>query len=314
MPSPLVSVIIPCYRQGRFLASSVRSALQQSYSPIEVIVVNDGSDDDTEQVAHRFGSQVRYIHQANAGVSAARNRAIGLAQGEYLHFLDADDLLHPDAIGWLVDAARGRPNPLCVMGSRKFTDETDLAGGETTLPPRAQRMVPYLLYHGYWPPAVFLSLRTAVLAAGAFDTTLIGCEDWDWSIRVVSAGAEMVPIYRIGAYYRLHANAVTRNKCRMALMAATVLRRSLRLAREPAFAKRIGANPASVYGAMEDRLYTELLQVGYELRQQQRYASAAYHLFSCLREVGWSADALVSLCKLLPHKFMRTIGRLAHRP
>src|SRR5579871_1913129 len=94
MPSPLVSVIIPCYRQGRFLASSVRSALQQSYSPIEVIVVNDGSDDDTEQVAHRFGSQVRYIHQANAGVSAARNRAIGLAQGEYLHFLDADDLLH----------------------------------------------------------------------------------------------------------------------------------------------------------------------------------------------------------------------------
>src|SRR5271170_7896548 len=103
MANPLVSIIIPAYRQAQFLGQAIESALAQVYSPIEVIVINDGSDDDTETVARRFGDKIIYHWQPNRGVSAARSAAVALATGKYIYCLDADDLLAPEAIGWLVE-------------------------------------------------------------------------------------------------------------------------------------------------------------------------------------------------------------------
>src|SRR5438874_6230903 len=93
----LVSVIIPCYNQAHFLHEAIQSALAQTYSHREILVVDDGSADNTAEVTAGFAG-IRYIRQENSGVSTARNTGLRESRGEYLIFLDADDRLLPDAV------------------------------------------------------------------------------------------------------------------------------------------------------------------------------------------------------------------------
>src|SRR5688572_25050384 len=95
--SSLVSVIIPCYNHGHYLPVAIESVLQQTHSIVEIIVVDDGSTDNTKQVAQRY-AQVKYIWQKNQGLSASRNTGIKNCSGDRIIFLDADDWLYPDAI------------------------------------------------------------------------------------------------------------------------------------------------------------------------------------------------------------------------
>src|SRR5688500_924354 len=94
---PLVSVIIPVYNGARFLRAALESVFAQTYRPIEVIVVDDGSADDSGVIAQSF-PEVRYIRQENQGVAAARNNAIEAARGEFFAFLDQDDLWTPEKL------------------------------------------------------------------------------------------------------------------------------------------------------------------------------------------------------------------------
>src|SRR5688572_18556089 len=93
----IVSVIITCYNHGRFLADAIRSVLKQAYRNLEILVVDDGSTDNTPEVVLSF-PDVNYVYQANAGLSAARNKGIDKSRGSFLFFLDADDWLYPDAV------------------------------------------------------------------------------------------------------------------------------------------------------------------------------------------------------------------------
>src|SRR4051794_28952489 len=92
---PHVSVIIPTYNYGRFIGEAVKSALEQTLPADEIIVVDDGSADNTEAAVRQFGDPVRYIKQANAGVCVARNRGVAESRGEFIAFLDADDTWEP---------------------------------------------------------------------------------------------------------------------------------------------------------------------------------------------------------------------------
>ena len=105
----LVSVIIPCFNQGRFLADAVGSVLRQTYQRREVIIIDDGSSDHTAHVAKSFGDAIRYIYQGNRGLARARNRGIQASSGELLLFLDADDWVSPDHLDWQVNAAARFP-------------------------------------------------------------------------------------------------------------------------------------------------------------------------------------------------------------
>ncbi|MBO4300125.1 MAG: glycosyltransferase [Desulfovibrio sp.] len=98
---PLISVIIPCYNYARYLPIAVESALSQQSSAlnVEVIVVDDGSTDDTPRVAQQYGHRIRYMFQENQGLSSARNTGMRAAHGDFLLFLDADDLLSPGKSG-----------------------------------------------------------------------------------------------------------------------------------------------------------------------------------------------------------------------
>src|SRR5262249_25220663 len=88
---PLVSVVIATYNSSRFIAQAVQSVLEQTYRPVEIVVVDDGSNDDTAEVLACYRDRVRYVYQDNRGPAAARNRGIAEANGELLAFLDADD-------------------------------------------------------------------------------------------------------------------------------------------------------------------------------------------------------------------------------
>src|ERR1051325_2823539 len=100
MSFPTISVVIPVYNGADTIARAIKSVLEQTYSPLECIVVDDGSTDDTGKVVASFGARVGYLRQANAGVSAARNAGVSRARGDWLAFLDADDWYYPDRLRW----------------------------------------------------------------------------------------------------------------------------------------------------------------------------------------------------------------------
>jgi glycosyltransferase involved in cell wall biosynthesis len=95
---PLVSVIIPTYNYAHYLPKAIKSCLDQSYKHLEIIVIDDGSTDHTRELVNQFGNKVLYVYQDNSGVSAARNKGLELASGEFIAFLDADDYLIEDSI------------------------------------------------------------------------------------------------------------------------------------------------------------------------------------------------------------------------
>src|SRR5690242_13806787 len=98
MPDPLISVVIPTFNRARCVANAVDSVLVQTFKDCEVIVVDDGSTDATAEVLKGYGNRVRVIQQSNRGVSAARNAGIRSARGEWIAFLDSDDIWNPDKL------------------------------------------------------------------------------------------------------------------------------------------------------------------------------------------------------------------------
>jgi glycosyltransferase involved in cell wall biosynthesis len=100
MSAPRFSVIIPAYNAAGTLARALDSVLAQTWPAFEIIVVDDGSTDATAAVAAGYGEKIRYLHQDNAGVSAARNHGASIASGNWLTFLDADDWYYPDRLKW----------------------------------------------------------------------------------------------------------------------------------------------------------------------------------------------------------------------
>jgi len=120
----LVSVIIPCFNYGKYLREAITSVLDQSYGSVEVVVVNDGSTDDSLEVARSFGDSIRLIDQQNQGRSTARNVGIEAARGTFIKFLDADDKLDPRCIQLQVDRM-GSEDSLNEARTMVFYDESD---------------------------------------------------------------------------------------------------------------------------------------------------------------------------------------------
>ena len=116
--SELVSILIPAYNAERWIGDTIRSALGQTWPKTEVIVVDDGSQDDTLTIARGFESSVvQVVTQPNMGAAAARNRAMELAQGSYIQWLDADDLLAPDKVQHQMRIAEQRHDPRVLLSS-----------------------------------------------------------------------------------------------------------------------------------------------------------------------------------------------------
>lgn len=115
---PLVSIIIPCFNNETYVAEAIESALAQTYDNVEIIVVNDGSTDSSGPIIESYSDRVSVIHQANAGACAARNRGLAQARGEWIKFLDADDILVPNCVALQLEQTRDRE--VIVFGDYKL--------------------------------------------------------------------------------------------------------------------------------------------------------------------------------------------------
>jgi glycosyltransferase involved in cell wall biosynthesis len=183
---PKVSVVIPSYNSARFVGEAIESVLAQTYVDLEIIVVDDGSTDDTHDVVARFTDpRVRYVYQDNRERSAARNTGIRAAQGEYVAFLDADDLWRAEKLARQVGLLDAHPEVGLVYCGALLM-ENDRVFDEETCSYRGWVLRPLLLVGNI----VAGSLSSAMVRrgcfdrAGLFDETFSACEDWDMWVRI----------------------------------------------------------------------------------------------------------------------------------
>jgi glycosyltransferase involved in cell wall biosynthesis len=205
--TPTISIIIPCYNQGTFLHEAIESVLHQSVKDVELIVVDDGSTDNTRTVAQSY-PEVIYIHQANAGPSAARNKGIDLSRGAYLVFLDADDWLVSEALSTNLQYLKDSDEAAFVAGAHIQLNEQHQLVRRSCQPlvegdAYANFLVSnYVVMHGavMYCRWVFDHFR--------FDPSLRGCEDYDLYLKI-SREHPVVHHDKVIAAYRKHAQSAS---------------------------------------------------------------------------------------------------------
>ena len=197
----LVSVVIPCFRQAHFLADAIESVLRQTYPAVEVIVVNDGSPDETAAVAARYA--VRYVEQENTGLAAARNAGLARCQGEFVVFLDADDRLVSEALD--INSVRLAADPALafVAGASRYIarDGTPLVTNPQRTPSSGNVYLELLRRNRIRMPGMVMFRRSVFDYVGGFDTRVDACADYDVYLRVsrlfpVAFHDELVAEYR----------------------------------------------------------------------------------------------------------------------
>jgi glycosyltransferase involved in cell wall biosynthesis len=209
-PQSSVSVVIPSYNYGRFVVEAVESALNQTHPPLEVIVVDDGSTDDTEQRLTKYDGRIRYLRQGNRGLSAARNTGIRTANGEWVALLDADDLWHRQKLEIQMGALEDRDD-VGLVGSPRGNDLTlplSPAAPVTTLTTRD-----FVLSTRMGPSSALLRKR-CFDTVGYFDESLKSIEDRDMWLRM-SAKFSCLLVESPCWWYREHTGQMSKNADRM---------------------------------------------------------------------------------------------------
>ncbi len=220
---PLVTVVIPCYNQAHFLGEAIESVLAQSYPHFEVVVVDDGSTDETSKVAERYPG-VRCIRQENRGLSGARNSGLARSEGEYVVFSDADDRLVPEALEVGVEQLSAHPGCALVAGHCRFIAlDGSLVKWQQPLVERDHYGVLLGGNNYIWMPAEVMYRRAVFETVGGFDTSMNAAADYDLYLRI----AREFPIHchdRVVADYRQHDTSMSRNSALMLKAVLAVLR------------------------------------------------------------------------------------------
>jgi glycosyltransferase involved in cell wall biosynthesis len=231
-----VSVVIPCYNQARFLGEAMESVLSQGYTDFEIIVVDDGSKDGTQEVAAGYAkesSRVRLVSQENRGLAAARNRGLAEARGEYVVFLDSDDRLVGGALE--VGVRELEAHPECAFASgicRKITADGSVVPGWEQFRVMDDPYLELLRSCPVYVPAVMYR-RSVFDAVGGFDTSYRAAEDYDLYYRIL----ERFPVYchdTLVAEIRRHEANMTRDRTLMLKFNMAALRTQRKRVKEDA--------------------------------------------------------------------------------
>jgi glycosyltransferase involved in cell wall biosynthesis len=221
----LVSIIIPNFNHARFVGDAITSVLQQDYEDVEIIVVDDGSTDDSGDVIARFGNEVTYIHQENAGLSAARNTGIRASKGDFIGVLDADDMYEPTFIRALVNVLNANMDADGVYCGYQFVDqENNLLPQIENRPVQSDELYKMLLDGNFFVPESVFLRRYVYDDVGLFDEALRACEDWDVWLRVTKK-FRVFHVSEVLTRHRILAGSMSTNPLRMLTARLAVLKK-----------------------------------------------------------------------------------------
>lgn len=225
-----VSVVITTFNKAQYLEQSVKSVLAQTFSQVECIIVDDGSTDNTQQVANQlvhYHPQIQYFYKDNGGVSSARNFGAEQATGEWIQFLDADDWIHEDKIRFQLSCLEGTGDNVVFYSDyeRVYVDKEEniieskpnIVGALT----REQLIERLLICPDFLADSPFPLLQQSMLFKKKlldqinFDTRLKACEDREWALELLEHNVRFVYTPIIGAYYRKHRFNLTDNSLLM---------------------------------------------------------------------------------------------------
>ena len=212
----LVSVIIPAYNTARYIKAAVDSALAQTYPNVEVVVVDDGSTDNTREILSPYVNQgnIVYVHQKNGGLSSARNTGIKIAKGAYIALLDSDDMFLPEKLERQIDYLDTHPECAFLYcdiihfyddepGTPLHLDYTYYSGAE---------VLPALLKKNFINPLTVVMRKSVFDTVGYFDVTIRQfAEDWDFWLRVAYAGFRIDYLPETLARYRMRKASISYN-------------------------------------------------------------------------------------------------------
>ena len=217
---PRVSVVIPTYNCEQFLDRTIDSALRQTYQDFEIIVVDDGSTDGTQSLVAGYGKAVRYVYQPNQGASAARNTALSQASGEFIAYLDADDLWLPEMLARQVEFLDAHPACGFVHTEVSVIDEQDNVlharfNLETNRPVPQGRCMRDVLLRSHIQTLTVIERRAAFEEAGKFDLRLPVAQDYLHWILVVLRGYEVGYMSDPLAQYRWRSGSLMSSQRRL---------------------------------------------------------------------------------------------------
>ena len=199
MRKALISCIVPVFNCERYLGEALDSILAQTYRPIEIIVVDDGSTDGTSDIAARYGDQIRYVRQSNSGAPTARNLGLSFAAGEFVAFLDADDLWHPEKLAHQMARFEARPElDYCVTHLQRFWISQLETEKHSFQNHRFAEALP-----GYVTQTL-LARRKLFDSVGNFNTSRRVGDPMDWFLRAREQGATMELLPDLLVYARMH--------------------------------------------------------------------------------------------------------------
>jgi glycosyltransferase involved in cell wall biosynthesis len=294
--NPLISVIIPTFNSGALVCSAIESAIKQTYQPLEIILVDDGSTDGTPELVRKFNGNIVYVRQENKGVASARNTGIGLARGEFIAFLDADDQWLPEKIAKQLEAFKrnaevgavhsdlwywhpGTGNKLArKLGREKFTGDC---------------------YANFFGENRVLTSSIMVRKAcfdkvGLFDENLRLAEDWDMWARIARF-FKFDYILEPLLYYRVHSGSLSTNKLELEKSLLVVLKKMI--GNDPDLMARVGKNKAKMIMAKV------AFNIAYEHLELEDLYQARVYFLKAFRMNPACVNALIYyiIC-LLPRK------------
>ena len=191
MNSPLVSIVIPCYNAERWVSDTIHSALAQTYTPAEVVVVDDGSTDSSPDIITSFDGRIIFQCLDHRGAPAARNRGWQLSKGEFIHFLDADDILFPSCLMRKMNLAMIKGSDVVYSGGFFYDAQANVGVYEPQSPPGESTVetVAHVIANTI-VTSQLLCRRTSLEAVGGFDETLSKGQEHDLLLRLACRGAK----------------------------------------------------------------------------------------------------------------------------
>lgn len=248
MNLPVCSIIIPTYNHGKYIERSVESALAQTYKNVEIIVVDDGSTDDTPEKVKKFGNAVKYIRKENTGRGDNRNVAIVASKGKYIQFLDADDYISDNKLELQVQILEHDATIAAVYSDCSCTGPDGKALENVSYPLKdEENQIQILLKRTLFGIHAALIKRAVVMEVGMFDTDNLAQEDWDLWLKIALRGYKYKYVPGDLAHYDQVGSATVTNSPLMYKRTVHMLNKYLN---DPAFCK-LGKNTVNEFIAYQ---------------------------------------------------------------